>query len=411
MRLTRLRKKLKTISLASLCLAAVAAALFAVVGVRLLQPSSAAVPRLPWSSGIVIGTPSQVTAWESFRGLSVDVVHAFAARSNWQEVESAGWIMGYYKTSAEKLVISQPFWPEGIGGSMSACANGAYDANWRRYGESLTRNGRVASTTTRLAWEFNGNWFQWSAHNPTEWKACWRKVVTAVRSTAPTAKFEWAMNAHGSQTSGGSAWNSYPGDDVVDVIGIDPYDHYPASRTAAEFDKQCNDSEGLCNVIKVARQRGKTVGVGEWGVAKGGGGAGDNPLYIQKMYETFRDGADVMGYETYFNEDAYGNALVNPRQNPQSADKYIALFGGKSPSIITAPPPTPPPSPKAGDVSGPTPGVPDGTVNLRDLSFVLINYGKPSATPADGDISGSTPGTPDGTINLKDISFLLINWG
>lgn len=349
-------------------------------------------------------------------------IHAFAARSNWSEVESAGWVMGYYKNSPELLVISQPFWPEGIGGSMGACAGGSYDSNWKRYGSMLEASGRKDRTVTRLAWEFNGNWFQWSAHNPEQWKACWRKVVTAVRSTAPGAKFEWAMNAHGSQTSGGNAWNSYPGDEFVDLVGIDPYDHYPPSRTNAEFDEQCNDKEGLCTVAKYAREHNKKVGVGEWGVAKpasqGGGGAGDNPLYIQRMYEVFNSYKDVMGYETYFNEAEYGNALVNPRQNPNSADRYVALFGANSPAITnptptptppsptptppaptpptpTPPTPTPPtPTPKKGDING------DGRVNLSDLSILLSAWNKTAA----GDLNA------DGRTTLTDLSILLGNW-
>ncbi len=399
-------------------LAVGAGLVFAAIGVKLLLPSSAAVsPRLPWPSGITVGTPSAITAWESFRGSAVGAIHAFAARSNWSEVESAGWIMGYYKSSPELLVISQPFWPEGTGGSMSACASGSYDANWKRYGSMLQASGRKDKTVTRLAWEFNGDWFQWSSRNPTEWKACWRKVVTAVRSTAPGAKFEWAMNAHGSQESDGDAWKSYPGDDVVDLVGIDPYDHYPASRTAAEFDEQCNDSEGLCNVIKFARQHGKKVGVGEWGVAKdssnGGGGAGDNPVYIQKMYETFYAARDVMGYETYFNEEAYGNALVNPRQNPRSADLYVSLFGAKSPAITnptpTPPTPTPPnptpPTPTPPTPTPPSPGIktPDldknGRVDLFDLSILLAAWNTNRA-----DITG------DGKTNLFDLSRLLAAW-
>lgn len=185
----------------------------------------------------------------------------------------------------------------------------------------------------------------------------------------------------------------------------------PPSRTAAEFDKQCNDSEGLCNVIKFAREHNKKVGVGEWGVAKsasqGGGGAGDNPIYIQKMYETFYAARDVMAYESYFNEAAYGNALVNPRQNQNSADRYVALFGANSSSIVT-PPPTPPlttpltppttppgpnPQPNPADLNR------DGKVNISDLSKLLSAWGTGGA-----DLNG------DGTTNISDLSRLLSAW-
>lgn len=72
--------------------------------------------------------------------------------------------------------------------------------------------------------------------------------------------------------------------------------------------------------------------------------------------------------------------------------------------------PPPPPTAKAGDVSGQSPGTPDGRTDLRDLSYLLINWG-PNATTSKGDVSGPTPGTPDGTVDLRDLSYLLINWG
>lgn len=278
---------------------------------------------LPWRSGLVIGTQAEVDSWESYRGRPIDVVHGFTERDSWEGIESASWILSAWADSPNAIVISQPFWPEGSGGSLSECASGAYDANWARYGESLTRAGRT-DAYTRLAWEFNGDWFEWSATDVGAWKQCYRQVVQAVRTTAPDARFEWNMNAHGSQTSDGDAWKSYPGDDVVDVIGIDPYDHYPTSTTAAEFDQQCTDTEGLCSVIDFARERGKGVGVTEWGVIKSG--SGDNPLYIEKMFETFMAGADVMEYETYFNESDFATTL-DDGANPDSAAAYRRLWG------------------------------------------------------------------------------------
>lgn len=277
---------------------------------------------VPWASGLWVGRPASITEWESFRGRKVDVVNAFAERGSWKEIESVSWIMGYYKDSPSELVISQPFWPEGSGGSLSACASGAYDENWARYGTTLKNSGRT-DAYTRLAWEFNGTWFEWSSTDVEAWKDCYRKVVQAVRSTAPGARFEWNMNAHGSSSSDGDAWKSYPGDDVVDIVGIDPYDHYPPSRTEAEFDKQCTGNEGLCTVMDFARKHGKLVGVTEWGVMSAG--AGDNPLYIEKMYETFLANKDVMAYETYFSSAEHGSALIG--QNPKSAAAYKSLWG------------------------------------------------------------------------------------
>jgi hypothetical protein len=278
---------------------------------------------LPWHSGVVLGSPDEMAAWEDYRGRPVDVVHAFAARGSWEDMVSAGWIMGYYADFDGLLVISQPFWPEDTGGSLGACADGAYDDQWADYGRTLERNGQ-GDAYTRLAWEFNGDWFEWSATDVDAWKSCYRQVVQAVRSTAPDARFEWNINAHGSQTCDGDAWKCYPGDEYVDVIGIDPYDHHPASPTAGEFAEQCNDDHGLCTVIDFAREHGKEVGVTEWGVINSG--IGDNPVYMEQMFETFSAAADVMAYETYFNAAEYGTTLDGD-ENPESSAVYRELWG------------------------------------------------------------------------------------
>ena len=279
---------------------------------------------LAWHSGVVLGSPAERASWEDYRGRRVDVVHAFTARGSWEDVVSAGWIMGYYADFDGLLVISQPFWPEGSGGSLGACADGAYDDRWAEYGRTLVKNGRE-DAFTRLAWEFNGTWFEWSATDVDDWKSCFRSVVDAVRSTAPEARFEWNFNAHGSQTCDGDAWKCYPGDGYVDVVGIDPYDHHPTSPSAAAFDEQCSDPHGLCTVIDFARDHGKEVGVTEWGVIDSG--MGDNPLYMEKMYETFSAASDVMAYETYFNSSEHGTTL-DGRDNPESSAVYRELWGG-----------------------------------------------------------------------------------
>ena len=59
-------------------------------------------------------------------------------------------------------------------------------------------------------------------------------------------------------------------------------------------------------MIEFARDHGKPFAVPEWGLVRSTGGGGDNPFYIQKMYETFVENADDLAYEAYYNaaEDA-----------------------------------------------------------------------------------------------------------
>ncbi len=285
-------------------------------------------------SGVSAGSLTQLRAWEAFRGSPASVVMTFAARDSWKNMTNP-WIGSgpeKFSTFAGTWVISQPFFPTG-GGDMNSCANGAYSSQWAAYGRWLVAKGRPA-TITRLAWEFNGNWFPWSVSktSATTWVNCFRQVVSAIRSTDPQARIDWALNAHS-----GGAWSVYPGDAYVDIIGIDSYDQWPASTSDAAFTSQCNQDTGLCSVIRFARQHGKQFSVPEWGLVgrsdtgagRAGAAGGDNPVYIRNMYNTFKANKDVLAYESYFNDSAAGNvhsSLINPTENPSGAATYASLW-------------------------------------------------------------------------------------
>jgi hypothetical protein len=309
-----------------------------------VKPPAAPVPIVPAGggggsvpggmSGVSAGSMTQVRAWESFRGSSVNAVLTFADRSSWQTITNP-WVGSgpeKFSTFNGTWIISQPFFPTGSG-DMNSCASGAYSSHWADFGRWLVSKGRPASII-RLAWEFNGNWFPWSVSktNATTWVNCFRQVVGAIRSTDPQARIDWALNAHS-----GGAWSVYPGDQYVDIIGIDSYDQWPASTTDAAFAQQCAEATGVCSVIAFARTHGKQFSVPEWGlVAKSDTGAGragqaggDNPVYIRNMYQTFAANRDVLAYETYFNNSEAGNvhsSMVGPNENPSAAATYASLW-------------------------------------------------------------------------------------
>jgi hypothetical protein len=65
--------------------------------------------------------------------------------------------------------------------------------------------------------------------------------------------------------------------------------------------------------------------------------------------------------------------------------------------------------PCVGDITGPTAGVPDGTVDTLDLLALLGGWGPNPGHP--GDITGPTAGVPDGVVDTLDLLALLGNWG
>jgi hypothetical protein len=159
----------------------------------------------------------------------------------------------------------------------------------------------------------------------------------------------------------------YPGDDVVDVIGVQQYDCGRRTTEAAwqaayhERNARTGSPIGLGAWLAYARGKGKPLSVPEWGtggptnVCEAEPGL-DNPFFIQKMFGFFRDNAPSIAYEAYFNghgswgsdrkpSDRNGSHKLAPsRYNPRSAAAYRSLW---SSGVTTSPPPPPPPPPSA----------------------------------------------------------------
>jgi hypothetical protein len=69
-----------------------------------------------------------------------------------------------------------------------------------------------------------------------------------------------------------------------------------------------------------------------------------------------------------------------------------------------------------GDLTGRTPDpydfIPDGKVNIVDVSIVAKSFGqKVPPAPANCDVSGPTPGVPDGKIDISDVALVAKHFG
>jgi hypothetical protein len=172
--------------------------------------------------------------------------------------------------------------------------------------------------------------------SPAQFVAGYRRIVAQLRVTYPGVQTAWVINAHSTPPATGTsdAFALYPGDDVVTYLGTDDYDHYPPARTKAAFDARANANGGMYWLANHARSHGKQIVVPEWGVDSnpGGDGAGDNPDYIQWMWETFQawfaGSPSLLKGEFYFDDPIGGgnvdSDLING--NPAASAKYRSLW-------------------------------------------------------------------------------------
>jgi hypothetical protein len=276
--------------------------------------------------------------------------------------------------AGRNLILSVPMLPSSGGVSLASCAAGQYDAYWRNLANDLAYYG-LHWAYLRLGWEMDGNWYAWGAPQGSGLEAsfagCFRRIVTTMRATQPASQWKFVWNPTATWTDPAWLEATWPGAAYVDVVGIDLYDQswqantypYPATcDSACRLARQQTAWNGhawyLQTIRNFAVARGKPLAIPEWGIVSrtDGHGGGDNPYYIQKMYEFISDPGNYVQFSSLFDFNApeanynLSGLDVASTAFPQAADKFRQLFGAVTP----LPAPAPAPAPAPGDVTPPT---------------------------------------------------------
>ncbi|HVU72257.1 MAG TPA: glycosyl hydrolase [Mycobacteriales bacterium] len=295
-------------------------------------PAAKAKPKartVSWHSGVFVGgntTTGGVRAFASWRGRKVDVATIYAKRGSWNDIAHDTWTFRAFDGFPGRLAISLPLVPDDGSSSLADVAAGKADRYFRSFAQNLVAYHRGGSII-RLGWEFDGDWMKWAAWDPTAYKAAFRRVVGVIRSVAPGVSIDWCGNLGGSHTGHPDFTELYPGDDVVDIVGVDAYDRqwFPV-KDEASWKHYRTMSYGLDAWPAFAKAHHKKVSVPEWGLYPSE--TGDAAFYIAKMHTWFKNHASILAYESYFNEpQSYiHNSLVGPDQNPQASRTYASLW-------------------------------------------------------------------------------------
>ncbi|MFF4430215.1 glycosyl hydrolase [Streptomyces sp. NPDC001513] len=234
---------------------------------------------------------------------------------------------------------------------IRAGAEGDFDRHFGRLAERLVSLG-VPDTVIVLGWEMNGvTYTHRCAPDPENWKAYWKRIVTTMRAVpGQEFKFDFAPN-RGTDAIG---WTQcYPGDDVVDIIGMDSYDQAPG-RT---FDDQITQPYGLQKHVDFAKAHGKEISYPEWGLFR----RGDNPEYVRRMLKWIEQHKPL--YHTITDYCPHG--VWQCKQNPESAKVFRDALTPERPGPVIPTPvvPTPVvPTPVVPTPVVPTPVVPTPSV-------------------------------------------------
>jgi hypothetical protein len=268
----------------------------------------------------------RIDGFTSWLGREATVGHTYLPGSSWRDLEGPDWIIDPWTAwSAAKpgrtLVINVPV----LAPSEPAVddqetvrllqlgVDGQFDRHFQALAQRLVQR-QAAQAILVLGWEMNGTTYSGRcAPDPAAWKAYWRRIVAVMRNVPGQAfRFDFAP-VRGVQDI---PWTQcYPGDDVVDIVGMDTYDQ-PQGGAFSEF---VSEPYGLSDHSSFAEQHGKPMSYPEWGLFDNG----DNPAYIKGMHGWIS--AHDVAYQTITDYCPHG-VWVCPA-NPDAAQTYRQLFG------------------------------------------------------------------------------------
>ncbi len=233
----------------------------------------------------------------------------------------AGWLPALWsqaKRSDRNMLFSIPLSTK-QDNSLAHVAAGHYDATYRSVAGSIAHS--YPNAVIRIGWEFNADWYSWAAKGRAQdYIDAFRHVAQIFKSASSGFTIDWCPD-HGF-SSNMPAETAYPGDDVVDVIGMDIYNDYRWGDFKDSPDKRWvwlrDFSHGLAWQVRFAAEHHKPMSLPEWGVNR------DDALFIEHMHEwiTQHDYA----YAAYWNSNSAFAGQLSNEQYPTAGATYRRLF-------------------------------------------------------------------------------------
>lgn len=316
---SRTRVKLATVlAVAALLIGGVVVKAQGTAAPRFSDPAKFAGAFVNWGP---VGREDTLEAWERWLGqkpssvLGVD----FYAGTSWEDFSKLGWLPGFWrKLNPDRNVVwSMLLTAEGT--PLSGVAAGRHDEAFEAAARAIA--GAQPKAIIRLGWEMNLDSTAWFARGrEADYIAAYRRVVGIFRRHSSDFRFDWCPGWGPQEMPADLA---YPGDDVVDYIGLDVYDFRYEGSPEERWEKfYLKGPFGLEWHRDFAAAHGKPMTYPEWGV----GNFGDNPYFIRRMHEWFVQNQDNIAYAAYFNVDGLWPTQIDNDRFPKSRDLFRKLF-------------------------------------------------------------------------------------
>ncbi|MEV7794531.1 hypothetical protein AB0O68_21460 [Streptomyces sp. NPDC087512] len=278
---------------------------------------------------------TNLDAVEALVGRSVEIASDYLPHDSWSWFDRTrmrteqldGWRAWRDSRPGSGLAYGVPVLTDPSTGDFAKVVAGAYDTYFTAAADALVESGN-GDAVVRLGWEPNnpgiGSWQATS--DPTGYVNAFRHIVTLFRGR-PGARFLFELSsAVGPSGSITTFDDYYPGNSYVDLIGLNVYDVWWGGTVppATRWTNIRTAGMSIDAVVAFAASKGKRLVCSEWGLYGPGdayNGGGDDPYYIDRMYEYFRD--NDLYYQCYFNWDWGGGVLAD---FPNGQAEYVLRF-------------------------------------------------------------------------------------
>jgi hypothetical protein len=286
-------------------------------------------------------SPRELDAFERWLGCRVDYAVDFSARDTWADIEQPTYLLKAWARQPRRLVLGVAMLPNQPEESIEKGAHGDYDAHYKRLAQQLVAGGQ-GNAILRVGWEFNLPESRWFTKDYNAFSTYWRRIVESMRAQPGSDfQFDWNVNNGAGAVD---ATNYYPGDDVVDYVGVDAYDVtskvYPYPNPcdlgcrAAVQDRAWTvavfgGTRSLSFWAGFTRQHHKPLSLPEWGLwnSLDRMGGADDPTYIRRMHDFIVDPKNGVAYQAYFEYDG-GDTQHRLATFPEAQDLFRRLFNG-----------------------------------------------------------------------------------
>lgn len=280
-----------------------------------------------------------VNSWDSLTGTKVTCIGTYNnGAASWSDWDNP-WVIGadgsaYTGWVAEnpqvnQIVLEQDLIPSNLANASNplpweqACAAGDYDSYATTFGQNLVAAG-LQNTVIRLGTEMNGPWENDFMGTTTQeeglWATCFANEVTAMRqASGEHFLFDWNPNACYENVPFA---NYYPGNQYVDILGLDTYDTgCDAPTTQLTFTQLADEPGGLASFEAFAQAQGKPISFPEWGLDSSP--SGDDPGYVDGIGSTVAN--DDVAFQEYFDMTDEGTLMLSSA-TPLSVAAYTKWF-------------------------------------------------------------------------------------